>query len=357
VVDGVVNIPLVGRPIGCCPDAGRGRGPALRHFVAGPENHLAEVAVKAVLSGAEDGYNPLVLFGPSGSGKSHLALGLADAWKAHHRRRPLVCETAVDFARQLADAIEAQAAGDFRAQRRRAGLWVVEDIERLAGKQAAQLEFVVLLDDLVASGVRVLVTAAAAPNQIAGLAARLQSRLVAGLTVPLALPGPEARLAILGQLAALRELNLLDEAAEALAAGLCGTPSQLAGALVQLEMASTAESPAIDLKAAGQYLARRQASRRVELRAIAAATARHFSLRARDLRSPSRRQVVVRARGVAMYLARELTAGSLEQIGRFFGGRDHTTVLHGCRRTEELLEKEPAIRHAIQQVRQRVQIA
>ena len=329
----------------------------MRPFLVGPENRLVEVAVQSVLDGGDHGDNPLLLYGPSGTGKSHLARGIAAAWRARRHRRPIVYAAAIDFARELNDAIEAQAVADFHEYYDRATLLVMEDVGLLAGRQAVQLELVVLLDALLAADVQVILTASAAPEQLPGITPRLRSRLAAGLTVPLALPGLETRLAVLRQLAECRGLKLAEAAVQTLALGLRASVPELLGALVQLEMTASAAGGVIGVEAARQHVACRNGSRRVELGQIAAATARYFALRVSDLRSASRRRSVVRARGVAMYLARELGGNSLNQIGSFFGGRDHTTVMHGCRRTEELLNSEPAIRQALQQVRRQFQPA
>ena len=117
-------------------------------------------------------------------------------------------------------------------------------------------------------------------------------------------------------------------------------------------MAARAEGSAISVPLVRRYVRARQKAQSPQLRQIAQAAARHFSLKLRDLKSSSRRQAVVRARGVAMYLIRLLTQSSLEEIGRYFGGRDHTTVLYGCRKTEELLLHEPAIHEAVAQLQQ-----
>jgi chromosomal replication initiator protein len=130
------------------------------------------------------------------------------------------------------------------------------------------------------------------------------------------------------------------------------------GALLQLEVSSRVEGAAIDLARIRCYVSQRSGGRvPPSLREIAAVTARHFSLKVADLRSPCHRRAVVTARGVAMYLARTLTRQSLKQIGRYFGGRDHTTVSYGCSSTEKLLETEPAIREAVEQLQQRLRVA
>jgi chromosomal replication initiator protein len=155
-------------------------------------------------------------------------------------------------------------------------------------------------------------------------------------------------LAILRQLAALNDVQLPEPVAQALAEGLSGTVPELAGALLQLMMPAELEGDEVDLETARQYLAERNLMRQPSLHEIALATARHFAIRLSDLRSPVRRRSLVAARGVAVYLARRLTHESLQQIGSYFGGRDHTTVMHSYRKTEELIDRDPAIREAVE---------
>ena len=233
-------------------------------------------------------------------------------------------------------------------------LLVFEDLGLLAtrksGRLSAQEELIHTLDALLADGGWVVVTASASPAELPDILPTLQSRLVAGLTIPLAPPGPEARLAVLQQLALLQNVELPESAARVLAEGVAGTVPELAGALLQLAVAQADEGQ-IDLPSTRRYVARRNRVERPSLHQIALATSRHFSLRLADLRSPVRRRALVTARGVAVYLARNLAGESLEEIGRYFGGRDHTTVMHSYRRTEELLESDPAVHEAIDRLR------
>lgn len=352
MLDGIVEIPLSGQSISLAPHGAAEQPPALAlcQFVAGPENALVPVAVQAVLDPLAASYWPLVLYGPSGSGKSHLALGLATAWKAQFSRQPVVVTTALDFARELADAIETKTTDDFGGRYRQAALLVLEDIQHLSGRDTAQEELIHVLDALADAQARVVVTSQVALGLLSGLLPALQSRLMQGLAVPLALPSREARVAILQRLAMDRGVSVPDAVLEVLAEGLDGGVPDMVGAFGHLELAARSQRVPIDASLARQYLAQRTTERQPSLRDIALLTARHFSLKLADLRSSSRRRAVVTARGVAMYLARTLTANSLDEIGRYFGGRDHTTVAHGCRKTEELLATEPAIRMAVEQL-------
>jgi chromosomal replication initiator protein len=352
MVDGVVDIPIPGRMVepGDPPD----NAAASCHFLAGPENRLVEVAVRSVIDAEASGYNPLVLYGSSGTGKSHLARGLADVWKARDRRDRVVVTTAVDFARELADAIESQAVEEFRAKYRTCNLLVFEDLGRLVSRQSgklnAQEELIHTLDALLSERRWVVVTAAAVPAELPGLLPGLQSRLAAGLTIAVAPPGAAARQAVLRQLATLKELDLPPQVVELLAEELSGTVPELTAALTQFAAPAEEDFQPLDLARAKRYLAQRNRRTKPSVHAIALATARHFSLKLSDLRSPVRRRSLVTARGVAIYLARYGAGESLQEIGRYFGGRDHTTIMHSCRKIEELAETDPTIGKALEQL-------
>jgi chromosomal replication initiator protein len=347
LVDGVTEIPLPGRPLRFELPTGAEEKLVLREFVAGPENRLVVVAVRSVLNDVSCPYSPVVFYGASGTGKSHLAMGLATLWRACFPKQPVVYATTTDFARQLADAIQTKTADDFGTRYRRAALLVLEQLDQLAGKRATQRELTTTLDRLHQSGGRAVLTTSRAPAELPGIAPSLQTRLVAGLAVPLASPGRDARLIILRRLAKLRHVKLSDQAAGALRDGLSGTVPELLAALGRLETSARADSGLIDLEAARRYLGERHGCRQPSLRDIASGTARQFSLTLGDLRGRSRRRTVATARAVAMYVARNMTDATLQQIGRYFGRRDHTTVAHGCRETEHRLGTNPEVRHAV----------
>ena len=352
MVEGVVDIPLSGHslPRHCGPHVVRSGG--LRHFLVGPENRLIEPVVRSLLKETAPCYNPLLIYGPSGAGKSHLARGLAAWWETTQSDRGVLFATAARFADEVNDAIETQSSDDLRDRYRETELLVLEDIERLAGKPAAQEELVYILDTLLACNRQVVVTASAAPGQWRGIRPALQSRLSAGLTVPLASPGRRTRVVILQRLARLRKLDLGEAAAKRLAEAVSGTVPDLLRVLDQLEQRGRLDGRSIGLDAVRAYLSWRKASQPT-LREIATASARFFSLKLSEVRSPSRRRPVVTARGVAMYLARRWTDNSLDEIGDYFNGRDHTTVMHSCRRVELLLKTDPAIQEAIEQLKQK----
>lgn len=358
MIDGVTTIPVPGLPLGalCGASSQTQRPIALGGFVVGPENRLVAPVAAALLCNQSDAglppsYNPLYVHGPTGSGKSHLLRGTAAIWRSWGSG-PVVYLTADEFARQLTDAYETHAIVEFRAKLRRARLTAIDDVGRLADKAAAQEELAAAIDELVAAGRRILVSGPGPAPSLSGFAPRLVGRLTSGMSLPLALPEQAARQTLLAELAGLREIVLPEGALELLAERLSGGPRELAAALVQLEAAARLAGEGLSLAQVRRWAAVRTKPHTPPIKMIAAATARQFRLRLSDLRSPSRRQAVVTARGVAMHLARQLTGDSLEEIGKFFGGRDHTTVLHGCRQTEERLKNDPTVIQAVQAVRE-----
>jgi chromosomal replication initiator protein len=202
------------------------------------------------------------------------------------------------------------------------------------------------LDEVAGHGGLAVVTLREQPGESRELLPALRSRLVGGLLVPIAMPGLAARRAMLTDWAELLGVSLADEAADVLAAGLELAPPLLRGAIVTLVCAANGRA-IIDVPAARTYVADRGTTGQVSLQAVAAKTARYFGLTLADLKSGTRRRNLVEARAVAMYLSRRLTGLSLERIGAFFGDRDHTTVLHNCRRTENLQTTDAATRHAV----------
>jgi chromosomal replication initiator protein len=328
---------------------------SLGGFVAGPENHLVEIAVRSVLQPSQPDFCPILLYGSSGTGKTHLARGVHVAWKTAYPRHPAVYVPAVDFARELADAIDTQTVDDFASHYRELALLIIDDLHLLRGKTAAQEELLHTVDALLDAEGRILMTSRCAPAELKALLPGLLGRILAGLAVPVVPPGLEARLTLLKQYARGRSVVLPDSAARLLARELVGTAPELSGALNRLELSARVDDQTIDAEAIRLDLSRREDLRKPTVHQIALATAKQFAVTLRTLRSASRRRAVVAARGVAMYLARNLTNESLSQIGQYFGGRDHTTVSYGCHKIEEMLKDDSSMRQAVVQLKEAIQ--
>ena len=369
--DGVVGIPLPIQSERELPSPNEKMGdkkasePISGTFFVGPENRLVEVVVRTILEedasqGATSSskpplrYNPIVLFGPSGTGKSHLAFGLAAAYRRQHPRRKIAVATGVDFARELTDAIDSQATDEFRQKWRKARLIVLDDVTRLAGKETAQQELIQTIDHATRANTPILVTAPTAPSRWSDILPTLQSRLSAGLGVPLLPPRRATRLAILHKLAADRDLPISEEVLDMLAEGIRQGTRELTGAITRLMVELETSGIAIDRQAARTLLDEYRNSSEITIDKIAKTTARVLSIRLAQLKSTSRRREVVAARNIAMYLARQLTDYSLERIGGYFGGRDHTTVQHGCQKIIDSMKADPSIEESIDRIRARL---
>lgn len=338
------------------PHIGLNRVP-VRQYIGGRENRLVKVAAESLLR-TQPVYNPLFFCGRTGTGKTLLAEGLAEQWRVHQGVKGVQVICGADFARAYANAVDTQGLADFRRRFRQLGFLAIDDIHEMQQKPAAQRELARTLDALLASGAVVLATSTTPPTENHGFFAGLRSRLSAGLVVPLTTPGPEARQLLLRRFASLHEIKLTDDALTLLADRLHAqhsTVPDLNRAILQLSHAvePTAQPVAADF--VRHYLNEHVCSNALQLPAIAQQVARFFSVSVRDLRGPLRRRQIVRARGVAMYIAWHLTDKSLDAIGKYFGKRDHTTVLHACRRTETLLDTDPAIEQAISQLAQRLE--
>ena len=350
MADGVYTIPLTD-PSSRADDPLCSSAPPVRVpvFLAGEENRLAAVAIQSVFRGSSCSFNPLVLCGPSGIGKTRLSRALLHQWKQTHQRSRVVYQSGAEFARQYADAIETQSLDELRRGNHRADIFVLDELGQLVDKPRAQAELARTLDAVIGLGGQALVTSTDDPARIPKLLPSLRSRLRGGLIVPLAKPGTPTRRAILHSLAVEHEINLSADAAGLLAERLDGTAAMLSGALLALQ-AGNVNDEAIDAARCQKYLGRVAKKHPPTLRSIATASARRFSLKLSDLRGPRRMRAIATARGVAMYLSRRLTDHSLQQVGEYFGRRDHTTVLHSCRKTHHLLETDGSVRQAVEEL-------
>lgn len=353
MVHGLISIPLSDRSRGVADGLnGKANGHAhLDEFVAGPENRLAVTAIRALLDGQAQTYSPVVFYGTSGTGKSHVAAGLIDWCQAHRPNLKAVYFSGADFARQYADAVDRQQLTEWREVCRSSDLFVLDELAGLAGKRGAQQELRHTLDALRDRDSVVVMTSQALPMHSRQLSPGLRSRVSAGLSVPLLPHALQARRAIIERIAKARGMNLPVRVIDRLAEKPDLTIPAIVGALMQIEMAEIVENGHASGEQVAELARQQHKPERPSLREITQLAARHFGLKMAELRGPLRRRAIVNGRYVAMYLARELAGKSLQQIGAYFGGRDHTTVLHGCRRTEKLMKRDVPTRHAVAEIR------
>ena len=232
--------------------------------------------------------------------------------------------------------------------------WSSKISHKSADRPAAQTELLHALDELESRDAPVVITSRLPPAEMHQLPAALRSRLTGGLEVPLSPPGAEARIVILERLAAERGIKLAPGAAQLLATGLYATVTELRGVLIELEMESPhpqGTHPVISTERVRRFLAARRARLRPSLQQVASCVAKYFGLKRSQLCGSSRRQQVAFARSVAIYIGRQLTGKSLQALGEYFGGRDHTTILHSYRTIETRLADDRQLRSAVLNLR------
>lgn len=325
--------------------------PASTDFFVGPENRLVASIVADFLNSPSYTYSPIILCGPSGAGKSALAEHIAQL----HQNALLT--RAADFTFELATAIERRTVSEFRAKYRTAEMIVLDDLSQLDGHRAALQELQHLLDASESREVPVLITSRRPPSELSDLPAALRNRLSGGLVVPVSLPGTAAREKILARHAVNRGVVLSEQSLKLLAEKFPVTAAELRGIVNQFDFQSAADKTAhcktIEPDDIRAFLARRQqASPRTSLNQISALVAAYYGVKPAALLSASRRRQTVMARALAIYLGRTLCNCSLKALGKHFGGRDHSTVLHNFRQIQSQLAHDLQFATAVDQLRQ-----
>lgn len=322
-----------------------GDGRILAHFYAGPENRLVAFVCSSSESLASRG-NPLLLVGPSGVGKSELARTVAARQAVMSATGSVIHITATEFARRFAEAVDRDSIDPFRKPIRECGVLIIEDIHLIVDKPAAQDELASRISERIEQSRLTIMTCRKIPTEIRGIRPLLASRMLPGLLLPVAFPAKQARQEILRAIAQRLETTIEEETLAILENALPVSISvpRLSAAIQQLQLHNQLENqsdPTTNSQAIQAAIESSSREPNLSLNEIASAVAKKFKLKSADFRGPTRRQQVVRARSLAMYLARKLTDLSLQQIGLYFGGRDHTTVMHACRSTETILSESP----------------
>lgn len=327
-------------------------------FVVGKPNELAHAAARRVAEGGSVTFNPLFLYSASGLGKTHLMHAIGWTLAAARPEARVVLLTAEQFMYRFVQALKSRDMNGFKQLFRSVDVLMIDDVQFIAGKDSTQEEFFHTFNALVDQGKQVVISADRNPVDIDGLEERIKSRLQWGLVADLHPTDYELRLGILQSKAeALAEehpeARFATGVLEFLANRISSNVRVLEGALRRLTaFASLVNRPA-DLDMAQECLADilRATDRKVTIEEIQRKVAAHYGLRMNDLLSPRRSRAVARPRQVAMHLSKTLTSKSLPEIGRRFGGRDHTTVIHACKTIEKLKETDSQMAEDIELLR------
>lgn len=313
------------------------------NFIVGKPNELAHAAARRVAEGGPVGFNPLFLYGGVGLGKTHLMHAIAHDYHANHPAALVMYLSAEQFMYRFVQALRESTIMDFKGMFRNVHMLMVDDVQFIAGKDSTQEEFFHTFNALVDQGKQIVISADRAPAEIKGLEERIKSRLSCGLIVDLHPTTYELRLGILqskteGFRAQHPDLEIGPGVLEFLAHRITTNVRVLEGALQRLFAHASLLRREITLEVAQDCLADilRTNERKLSIDDIQRRVAEHYNIRLADMVGPKRARNVARPRQVAMYLCKHLTNRSLPEIGRRFGGRDHTTIMHGVRKIEEL---------------------
>lgn len=326
-------------------------------FIEGDGNRLARSAAFAVAQEpGSTNYNPLLVYGGVGLGKTHLAQAVANYALEHHTAERVLYVSSDRFTSQFVQSVRENRIAAFSSYYRQADLLIVDDVQFFGEKEKTQEEFFHIFNDLHQNGKQIFLCADRPPTQIPGIEERLLSRFQWGLSADIQRPDLETRIAILQRKAARQQIAVEPNVLELIAQRIDSNVRQLEGALTRLTALVQLDDRTLDLDTARRYLQEHTDEEPAVLDAadIIEQVADYFRLAEDDLLSRSRKQSVAQARQIAMYLCREMTDASYSHIGSRFGGRDHSTVIHAYRKIEEVLESDEGLQDDISALESRL---
>jgi len=328
---------------------GRFRPSALRpdftfeNHVEGKSNQLARAAAIQVGENPGRAFNPLFIYGGVGLGKTHLMQAAGNLIMQRNPSAKVAYVHSERFVGDMVKALQHNAINEFKKFYRSLDALLIDDIQFFAGKNHSQEEFFHTFNTLLEGQRQVVITSDRFPKEITGVQERLISRFGSGLPVPIDVPELETRVAILRKKARNRGIELDDEVAFFIARQIRSNVRELEGALHRILASASFTGRSIDVELAREALKDVLVfqERKISIENIQKTVAEYYKMRVADLHSKRRNRQITRPRQIAMCLAKELTSLSLPDIGDAFGGRDHTTVIHACRKIEELLGSDP----------------
>ena len=327
------------------------------NFIKGPSNQFAFAAAQAVAANPSGAYNPLFIYGGSGLGKTHLLTAIQTEIKRTHPDFVIMYVTCEQFTNELIAAIRAGSTEDFRMKYRVADLLLVDDIQFIAGKESTQEEFFHTFNSLHDAHKQIVIASDRPAKEIKSLEERLRTRFEWGLTVDIQSPDYETRMAILRKKEEMEGYNIDNEVIKYIATNIKSNIRELEGALTKIVALSRLNKCDITLELAEEALKdiiSPNAQREVTPDLIIQVVSDHFGLTPLDISSQKRNKEIVYPRQIVMYLCRDMTATPLQTIGRYLGGRDHTTIIHGAEKITGDMAKDDTLRNTIEILKKKI---
>src|SRR4051794_30584872 len=321
-------------------------------YVVGSSNQLAHAAAQAVAKAPSRSYNPLFIYGGVGIGKTHLMHAIGRSLLDHYSGLNVVYTSSERFMNEMITSIKLDRMSMFHRHYRTADVLLIDDIHIIAGKERTQEEFFHTFNELYDHQKQIVISSDSAPSQLPGLVERLRSRFEWGLMVDVQPPDLETKMAILDKRAESEGVLLPQDVRIFIATKTKSNVRELEGALTRLIAVSSVTGQPITLSMAQQMLKHLStgAEKKLSVESILKTVAERFNLQPSQLKVKSNTRQIAYPRQVAMYLVKELTHASLPEIGRYFGGKHHTTVLHSVQKIEELRQHDDSLNSLVQSV-------
>jgi chromosomal replication initiator protein len=323
-------------------------------FVVGASNQFAHASAFAVSENPARQYNPLFLYSQPGLGKTHLLHAIANHVLVRNPNARVLYISAERFVNEMIESIQHHKTTEFRKKYRDSyDVILFDDIQFIAGKERTEEEFFHTFNALHSSKRQIVLTSDRPPKEIEGLEERLRTRFEWGLIADITPPEIETRIAILKAKAERDDIYLPDEVATFLATYIKSNVRELEGVLIKLQAHASLSGAELSLELAKQQLklvVPADQGSNYTIESIQAAVAKHFRLKSADFKSNSKQRSVARPRQIAMFLIRKYTSLGFKEIGHYFGGRDHTTIMHACREIEKKIEADHEIKEAVEAI-------
>ncbi|HEX4168326.1 MAG TPA: chromosomal replication initiator protein DnaA [Bryobacteraceae bacterium] len=321
-------------------------------YVVGSSNQMAHAAAQAVAKMPSRSYNPLFIYGGVGIGKTHLMHAIGRSLLDNYNSLNVIYTSSERFMNEMISSIKLDRMSLFHRHYRSADVLLIDDIHVIAGKERTQEEFFHTFNELYDHRKQIVISSDSAPNQLSGLVERLRSRFEWGLMVDVQAPDLETKMAILDKRAEAEGVPLPQDVRIFIATKTKSNVRELEGALTRLIAVSSVTGQPITLAMAQQTLKHLNGvpERRITVESILRAVAERFSLQPAQLKMKSNTRQIAYPRQVAMYLVKDLTHASLPEIGRYFGGKHHTTVLHSVQKIEALRQRDEDLNNLLQKL-------